>query len=97
MFYKILQPIIVEAQAVDDPHYLPRRRKRPNGRGIAGLRFGRHRSRFDKPKPLPKQRINGDGVFIEPGGETNGIGKACQPERIDLQRRATSGNGDGGQ
>jgi hypothetical protein len=93
---KGVQPVVVEAQAVDECACLGQAEHA--WLGVAGLPFGRDGAHLDKAKAHGTQRVDAARVLVQPGGQAHAVGKAqaCQLDGVvyrfvapgPLQRRA---------
>ena len=90
------QPLVVEAQAIDQRLRL-RQAEHPRF-GVAGLRQRSHCANLDKAEAHGTQPINAARVFVEPGGQADTVRKRQAREfnrivdparaKSELQRRA---------
>ena len=80
--HKSFQPVVVEAQPVDQ--CLGLGQAEHAGFGVARLWFGRHGADFDKAKTHGTQGINAAGIFVQTCGHAHPVRKsqACQLDGV---------------
>ena len=77
---KSVQPVIVEAQPVDQRIGFGQAKHARFG--VAGLAFGCHGADFDKAESHRRQAIDAAGVLVESGRQAHAVGK-LQPGQLD--------------